>query len=831
MSTTYVDINCKNSRLENTTNNVFEYELPDALCLPAGTEINVQNALVNLQGITGASIELDEDFEETLLFQYYMSDSTYQTPNGHLKSVGTAYQIFSKMDIHSNQDIEFGEPNYGSYPGAQSPEGGTWDMGWSENIMPLTVQSVDIDNNYTTYPFCGSASIKIEKGVYSISKLVTLISDQINQRITAQDDRLSNIQVDKLNGDYNGNLVNNTMNRLVKVEDYRKADLGPTDIPPTYWEKFLNSPESEPLLGWCNFYNKVTDRHDLTNNVPYRRPLTVDDNKIIPTVVAVTCDQNERIRQQIISPDGGVDGDFSYALSWLNFVPRHVFGSGGATINTAGKYNMVFQRAYGTGKTLKEINEDELVYNLFEQGMGVGTTGFNVNYDAQRSAFSIQKAHETRRKPTHDLYGNSLANPGVGVSYVKLPCRKAQSDAGETPGGGGATPMTTNQLSTILTLIQRYSGVCIYNWAYNTCLSQGDINKKEELKLPDDDDAKLDQYCKFQEWFNNEDNAKRAWNKTLWKRLGFTYEDLQAETAFTQQKFFGNAKETSPGFTTRNQIGSSAMPFVSTLYNPLAESGTDNKPPAGGTIALPAVNGVQSFNLLNVNIPQDRFQNNTTGDILPTVAQYQSSFYTAAVMFPIETTELDVTASNLPILSDNGYLYVLSNLVEENDVVKFKDNVGLLDQLPKSNLSNQDFISDRTAIIHTLSNEKILNSIRIQILNPDLTNVDLQPNSSILVKITRPLEKPTVLLETVENNLKRAGVQAEVQAEIQKEEKEAKKQANINRTRATEAKDGDDGDGGAPATGGGLPGNTAGQREVLPLSLLGEGGQGGGPGN
>ena len=75
------------------------------------------------------------------------------------------------------------------------------------------------------------------------------------------------------------------------------------------------------------------------------------------------------------------------------------------------------------------------------------------------------------------------------------------------------------------------------------------------------------------------------------------------------------------------------------------------------------------------------------------------------------------------------------------------------------------------------SNEKILNSIRIQILNPDLTNVTLQANSSILIKITRPMEKQTVLLNNISNSMKENALQAQVQKEAQAAQAASKKKA------------------------------------------------------
>ena len=66
-----------------------------------------------------------------------------------------------------------------------------------------------------------------------------------------------------------------------------------------------------------------------------------------------------------------------------------------------------------------------------------------------------------------------------------------------------------------------------------------------------------------------------------------------------------------------------------------------------------------------------------------------------------------VVASALPVLSNDGYIMITSDLVELDDVVKGGQYLGLLDLIPKSNLSNQDYISDRNQMIHTLSNPSI----------------------------------------------------------------------------------------------------------------------------
>ena len=109
MSTSYVDVNARNSKIERpTTNNIWEFNLPETVELPTGTEISVQNALINLQGINGASIEIEEDIEESIMFQYYLSDSTYETPNRELApdlTKITSFNIYSRMDQHYNYNM------------------------------------------------------------------------------------------------------------------------------------------------------------------------------------------------------------------------------------------------------------------------------------------------------------------------------------------------------------------------------------------------------------------------------------------------------------------------------------------------------------------------------------------------------------------------------------------------------------------------------------------------------------------------------------------------------------------------------------------------------
>jgi hypothetical protein len=95
--------------------------------------------------------------------------------------------------------------------------------------------------------------------------------------------------------------------------------------------------------------------------------------------------------------------------------------------------------------------------------------------------------------------------------------------------------------------------------------------------------------------------------------------------------------------------------------------------------------------------------------------------------------------------------------------------------IPKSSLSNQDFIADRNFITHTLSNPKSINSVSIAIVNPDLTDLALEPNSTILLKLVSPVQKPTILLAETDINIAQQQIEAEEEQNIkQAQEAQAK---------------------------------------------------------
>ena len=146
MATRYIDLNASNSFQINEKNNRYRVRLNDTYNLPTGTEIQVQSSLINLQGITGQSIELEKDFEETILFNFYAVDTTYPTPAVDIgdPSKITSFNLYPDMRGNFNPTL-FAPFQFTNSPNGV-PDGGaggpynfydTFPFGFTEGIMPL----------------------------------------------------------------------------------------------------------------------------------------------------------------------------------------------------------------------------------------------------------------------------------------------------------------------------------------------------------------------------------------------------------------------------------------------------------------------------------------------------------------------------------------------------------------------------------------------------------------------------------------------------------------------------------------------------------------------
>lgn len=77
----YIDINRFSAQdSESSQTNIWDYSLNDTIVAPAGSEIAIHQAFINQKGITGQSIELDEDVNETINFYVYLAEGEHPVP-------------------------------------------------------------------------------------------------------------------------------------------------------------------------------------------------------------------------------------------------------------------------------------------------------------------------------------------------------------------------------------------------------------------------------------------------------------------------------------------------------------------------------------------------------------------------------------------------------------------------------------------------------------------------------------------------------------------------------------------------------------------------------
>jgi len=366
-------------------------------------------------------------------------------------------------------------------------------------------------------------------------------------------------------------------------------------------------------------------------------------------------------------------------------------------------------------------------YKLGDIGYTIGAPSFNISYDSDRNGFTLNSLHQPFRPPTHDFMANPISNAGSECIMIKNIARNPELFS---PTNGGGTQLLRRQTySTLLRPVTRIGGSSIHNFGKATSLKLGDVPN-----------ISIEANARFQDYFSNDAKSKEAWRETLWYKLGFTYEQLNDDEHKEQFQSYNNPVVNMIGITTDAKYDPSILQSISSQVNP------NECEPTYSTGKAVAIRGIQVFNEVDIGTPQSKLASNypaPNADIiyLSRINMYEGSIYAGkATAINVTTTSRPIIARNLPTLSIYGYYLITGSIVpDQNDIVKEGDNLPLLGVVPKSSLSNQDFFSTNNEITHTLSSDLKISNIKITILNPDLTPPELEENSSVLLRITKPL--------------------------------------------------------------------------------------------
>ena len=756
MSTTYIDVNALNGSVKDrTTNASWQYKLKEPLVLPAGSEIAALTSFVNFKGIVGQAIDIKDDIEEEFAMGYYMQDTFYEKPRPSVVSDDTT-------GVNSTLEDAYFRANYQLKSGQVQPNVNivvSEDCGYSENPMPICGGIKHNLVNTLCTPLTVRIKIVIPKGVYSVTQISELITDQMNGRKIADLGNKSAIESMVETGNYRGIPCNNTMTRTL---GFQTADTINNYLTHTsFLAKELDFNTDFFAIAKDNQFGNITDFS--TDGRTTNGSSPAGSAGFLPVCVGlrpkVVSGLFDIFKKMAIDKTNG-DVTFSPTLT----DPPNLTQDGG-TPNLS--FGCIVNTAVGssTGNRLTDLNDtreyclfvdrpDSLTnqpFNIYDEGFVTGTTNFKLGFSQEAQLFTIQGLGQLRQEPTNDNLGNEMPDPSKTVVYER---RVSNNITTFTTTSGTMTPEQKRAVhSTLSKPMSRISGTYIYNWGVSTAKR---LRTNFDLAGTTADDYKT-----FQDFFNTENEARLAWEETLWFRLGFQYDQIQNTSSWGTSRFFMDEPESNVGFTTDSILDDGAIPFVSTMYSNQdytqpTKNGTPTIP-SGQIYARPNVDNMQTFNLLDVNIPSIALKNNKTPvnegdptaappDTTPCVFPYNSSFFKKAVMLPILTTEIPKEAEKLPQLSQDGYLIITSPTFQNNDQISKVSPVCLLDILPLSALSNQDFVSDKNELVHTLTNEKIVEYIEIRILRPDLTEPILDENSSVLLRITVPNTPTTNLL-------------------------------------------------------------------------------------
>lgn len=712
---TYIDCNRSGASIKSEINkNEWTNTLQEPLKLFSGSEVTIQNSFINYKGLSGGSVELLEDYNISMSYGVYLSHTDIQAIKSISNStVYTSVDTFhNKSGLHSIYYKYYDEVNYDKLMSVDLYNKLNTSIDVNESPVDSFTLYSEIEegliHGYTEQPLCAvfvnaggylepliqEAEITVNKGIYGISQLSDLITNQLN-----------GVKRPFRSGEFNENEID------YFNEEFNSTLKGQLSVPANPWDYEYD----------LNSASRVTLQEILTHaTTPFMNAQTQQEKRYL----FITCSKfkelvdlwkvgqktNATFQWQTFKND-------NYIMVIKNTVNQPSTPPRGPALNNRW-YNPVTNTI--ATATIPARPQAQWDYNPYINGYYLGTSSFLLNYDTTKSGFSMQYLHEPRRQPTNDNLGAKNTQEGEVVSFVK------SWNASDLLNAVGCSVEEERKVkNSLLNPRQRHGGVFIINWDQNKALS---TSSKTTITDPNQI------LYNWVDYFNGDENkAKNKWLETLWAKLGFTYDQLANTNSFENVCSYDLPISKLVGKTTNNSIDISLNNSISGQYCPLqGSSATDYVNPN-----LPYVieNEVQQYGF---DAPaRSFFQINEYN--------YQTRknvYYMSMNLYPVLTQSSEIIAKYLPDLSEEGYFIISSDITNNSkDTLGKGDPLTLLGVVAKSSLSNQDFISSFQTITQTLTQDKVLNNIKIRILNPDLSNPDLNSRSSVILKIINNIPK------------------------------------------------------------------------------------------
>jgi len=823
----YIDCNRQNSIKSDENTNEWEFKLHDeALVLPKGTQVSIQESFINKKGIGGNTLVIDEDIKTTIKYCYYINHSANFMPNTYAAqgNIVGSFDLFEPMlhptgerndfDVRPRNFIDdLVNPDYIQYLSSQIKNTG----GFEKPL--IAVKITDYVNNPKTganplgqsfpprrkpgangeasdyskanrtggtiEPVIGTTTIFIPRGSYGVDEIAKLIEDQLTGRLTNVENGDFNqnfIQKKILERSYRGTLENDGTTIMTSCLPYQlfKSDGQPRDrtdilnhrVSPLYPPSTDPNPIIEPSALEIPYYGELgTNAQQWTNgnandSVVDKKPDS-SQNRFRPLFFMIPSAWNDCREtflrntewddfSNINRPADARDPPRDAEQNAKYLKRSEVWDFWRQSQDSIG-YNQI-KNVNATATNTKALfhiwrNNDsqnqnvrippvppieQYVYTPQADGVYVGAPELQFKWSEQTSSFEFGNLHFPYRFPSHDQRGDIIPEAGQeGVLFRKL----AEEQRYRTIGGVKYL-VDDRDLSALETPMGSNGGIAIFNWGDEVAQKYGDVDRTDTSKYAQT--AQAQNMWSFEEHFSSREKAKEAWKHTLWHRLGFTYDQLQNKEKWRQSNFSDEVADNRTrlfGASTRPEINSSIIPTISSTYNLAvvsAGSEKDIRPRIFGNASLS-----RSFEKMDTTAKENPFPgvapdnpsyNNTLA--------FTNSLFTHSTCAPVQTKGRELSAQTLPTLSTDGYYLLTSDIIDGyKDRIKRGTPISLLGIVPISNLSSQDFIQTRNQLVHTIQNKSVINSIKIKVLKPDLTNPELEENSSVILKIVRPIQE------------------------------------------------------------------------------------------
>lgn len=748
-SNIYIDCNRQNSNYKSEQcTNEWEHQLVNTLRIPMGSQIKINNSMINYKGLQGGSIEITDDTQITFNFSYYISDSDFLVPQSSFNDSNdasaptapsnpwcvettlktTSWDCFSEVNTNFKMSPKLAQ-DLQKRPDGSVEEGysGTYAYLTNRTLYGGTEQplfAVTVNSNFMLEPLLGTLTIPIASGTYGITQFTNIIQNFINGTRISQE---------------TANSTNSDGFKSQFQIDYEASQWGANNQ--TLTSKFCTNRkafDNTYLIGGTTYNTFFDITRSTTDQFMYEETtlnkkvlfITARDYNFLMNAYSFNYNNLPNSYQWSMWRQ-----DNYYAAIWTPYYTNNARA-------IAQTNPLTFDYKLLSQEPLLTIIQDNVAkapsywdYDPLRNGFYLGTSDFQFNYDTELNSFSFSFLHSPRRIDEYDRVGNKNDQSGKIASFLK---KDATLSDRMNLGEFFIQPIE-NQIqvkNSIYNPRQRNGGIMIYN--FDVAVSIANQNRYPP-NSPLNNIGPQQQYKRFIDFYTDADAAAIAWKNSLLYQLGFTYDSLNNPLNMEKVNSYDLFLVTLYGMTTNNVLDITSQSSLANLYCPQESVITKN---SEGVItdygyinwANSISSQVKCYDLQSMAANKyaiGNFNNNN----------WKYVYYTETSCFPVLTTSQTINATKLPTLSKLGYFLITSDIFNSQDECGENAVMPILGIVNKSNLSNQDFITSYSDIVHVTSRDIILNKIKIQILNSDLTAPKLDPYSSILLQITLAPQK------------------------------------------------------------------------------------------